>query len=129
VPRSGERQASWTLGLLGLLAVVALAPGCKEKVQMRVANDKPNDLRIELSLPGGGVPTLDRVRVLALPADSVLWEASGPAAQIEELSYGDAPADFDERSPAIALAAGGQVLVKVSGDGVRGELAVRVKED
>lgn len=115
--------------LVGFALVVTFATACKEKVQMRVVNDKPNDLRLELSLPGGGAPTLSRVRVFAIPADSVLWDASGPPAEIDEISYGDAPADFNEVSPATPLAAGGQVLVKVSGDTVRGELEVIIKED
>ena len=115
--------------LVVLVGLALVSWGCDKKVQMKVANDKPNDLRVELSLPGGAAPTLTRVRVLALPADTVLWEAEGPPAEIDEISYGDPPAEFNELSPATPLAAGGQVLVKVTGKGVGGELQLYVKED
>ena len=119
-----------TRGGVGSLAVVcALLVACSQKVQMDVSNDKPNDLRIALSLPGGTTPTLSKVRVLAIPSDSVLWQAEGPPSEIDEISYGEPPANFNELSPATPLAAGGRVSFRVSGEGVSGALEVRIKED
>jgi hypothetical protein len=116
-------------GLVVLALACPFSLACGEKVQIRVANDKANDLRVELALGDGGAPVLSKVRVLAFPSDSVLWEAEGPRAAIDEISYGVAPADFNELSAAMPLAAGGQVSWKVSGDGLSGELRVSIKED
>jgi len=118
-----------SFGLFAVASSCVLLPSCSEKVRLSVANDKANDLRVALALPGGAPPVLSKVRVVAFPADSVLWEAEGPPAAVDEISYGVAPANFNELSPAMPLTAGGQVSWKVSGDGVSGELTVSIKED